>query len=141
EQIAGAMMSSVERYDQQEREQRYRDVLQQTVFSLCPSGSGSNSIRLWESLGAGCIPVLMADTLRLPGTAAEWDQAIVRIPENRESIRDLPKTLRQLSQNEQSMRRMRQNCVSLWRRYGLESDMSEVQQVLEKSLRTSAKMP
>ena len=29
----------------------FRNVLADSVFSLCPSGTGSNSIRLWESLG------------------------------------------------------------------------------------------
>jgi hypothetical protein len=45
-------------------------------FTLCPSGSGPNYIRLWESLACGCIPVLLADTLDLPNHKL-WDESIV----------------------------------------------------------------
>ncbi len=68
-------------------------VLLDSVFSLCPSGSGPNSIRLWESLGFGCIPVLLSDTLRLPGTTEEWDEAIVRVPETPDAVAALPSRL------------------------------------------------
>ena len=44
----------------------YAEVLGKTVFSLCPSGSGPNSIRFWESLCQGSIPVLLSDTWRAP---------------------------------------------------------------------------
>jgi hypothetical protein len=50
-----------------------------SVFSRCPSGSGPNSILLWESLGFRCIPVLLADTLQLSGEPGEWEEAIVRL--------------------------------------------------------------
>lgn len=47
-------------------ENEYKNNLQETQFSLCPSGSGPNSIRIWESMSYGCIPVILADTLVLP---------------------------------------------------------------------------
>jgi hypothetical protein len=47
-------------------EKEYKQNLQDTIFSLCPSGSGPNSIRIWESMSFGCIPVILADTLVLP---------------------------------------------------------------------------
>lgn len=47
-------------------ESEYISVLKDSVFSLCPSGSGPNSIRIWESMGYGAIPVILADTLVLP---------------------------------------------------------------------------
>jgi len=39
----------------------YVTLLSDTRFSLCPSGSGPNSIRFWESLVFGCIPVLLSN--------------------------------------------------------------------------------
>lgn len=36
----------------------YRERLAQTIFSLCPEGAGPNTLRFWESLQAGCIPVI-----------------------------------------------------------------------------------
>lgn len=60
---------------------QYNEVLLKSVFSLCPSGSGPNSIRFWESLAVGSIPVLLSDTLDLPHHPA-WERAIVRVPES-----------------------------------------------------------
>jgi hypothetical protein len=44
----------------------YKEILRNSKFSLCPSGTGPNSIRLWESLSFGAIPVLLSDDLKLP---------------------------------------------------------------------------
>jgi hypothetical protein len=44
----------------------YKSLLRESKFSLCPSGSGPNSIRIWESMSFGSIPVILADTLVLP---------------------------------------------------------------------------
>ena len=41
----------------------FNQLLLDSKFTLCPSGSGPNSIRLWESLACGSIPILLADTL------------------------------------------------------------------------------
>lgn len=59
----------------------YNEILLKSTFSLCPSGTGPNSIRFWESLAVGSIPVLLSDTLDLPRHPA-WEQAIIRIPES-----------------------------------------------------------
>jgi hypothetical protein len=44
----------------------YNQIMLNSRYCLCPSGSGPNSIRFWEALGAGSIPILLADTLDLP---------------------------------------------------------------------------
>jgi hypothetical protein len=44
----------------------YKNIMMETKFSLCPSGSGPNSFRIWESMNFGSIPVILADTLILP---------------------------------------------------------------------------
>ena len=54
----------------------YNKLLLKSRFSLCPSGSGPNSIRLWESLGIGAIPVVLVDTLELPSHDL-WDEALL----------------------------------------------------------------
>ncbi len=93
-------------------------VMRDSIFSLCPSGSGPNSIRLWESLGFGSIPVLLADTLRLPGSPEEWDEAIVRVPETREAVAALPGRLAELAHDRVRLGRMQQAGRRLWSRYG-----------------------
>ena len=81
-------------------------------YSLCPSGSGPNSIRFWESLAVGSIPVLMADTLELPSHEL-WDDAIVRISENK--LEELPTILSSIS--EEKEQEMRENCMKLYEYY------------------------
>jgi len=65
-----------------EKRGRYLDRLEDTKFPLCPRGKGLNSIRFFEALRLGRIPVLIADDTKLP---LEWmidyDEFIVRVPE------------------------------------------------------------
>jgi len=54
----------------QSQPQKYNETLSDSVFSLCPSGSGPNSLRLWESFAVGAIPVILSDKLELPQISA-----------------------------------------------------------------------
>ena len=61
-----------------DNESEYKAALAQSTFSLCPSGSGPNSIRIWESLSYGSIPVILADTLILPNIRTmTWSDAVI----------------------------------------------------------------
>ncbi len=68
--------------DQAEMHREYIDLLDDTKFPLCPRGTGLNSIRFFEALRLGRIPVLAADETKLP---LEWlisyDHFVVRVPE------------------------------------------------------------
>ncbi len=82
--------------------QEYRDVLARSRFSLCPRGNECSSVRFWESLQAGAIPVLISDTVRLPETF-DWSSAIIRIPES--AVGTVPRVLEDISpEQEESMR-------------------------------------
>jgi hypothetical protein len=94
------------------RTQAYNKLLLQSRFSLCPSGSGPNSIRFWESLAIGSIPILLSDTLELPYNEL-WDNAIIRLPENK--LKDLPKILKNISEEKEI--EMRKNCIALYNYY------------------------
>ena len=66
----------------------YNDLLSHTRFSLCPVGAGPNTLRLWESLAVGAIPVVLSDRHELPdlerllpGEDLTWDQVVVLQPE------------------------------------------------------------
>jgi hypothetical protein len=111
EQIHGKQVS--ERYkeflDTQRRQ--YQSILANSRFSLCPSGSGPSSIRLWESMAAGAIPVILSDTLELPlEDQINWNDCSVRIPE--EYIRDLPKILESISPENETT--LRENCLKVF---------------------------
>jgi len=66
-------------FDQAEL-QEYVDTLESSLMSLCPSGAGPNSIRYWESVAFGCIPILLSDKLDLLMINA--CNGTVRVPEN-----------------------------------------------------------
>lgn len=66
-QIAGGSVEKAERAMKSAWEKQYISIMKSTKFSLCPSGSGPNSIRFWESIKFGCIPVLLSNTLDLFG--------------------------------------------------------------------------
>lgn len=104
----------------------FTDTLKRSDFSLCPSGSGPNSIRLWETLGAGAIPVIMADTLDLPGSRALWERAAVFCNEDREAVRALPERLAEIASDQSLLRAMRHAGRQLWMLYGPQYFVSDI---------------
>ena len=112
----------------------YAITLQNSCFALCPSGSGPNSIRLWEALGYGAIPVILSDQLQLPGSFALWQDAVVVVPENPVAVAALPKYLEALASDLQSMEAMQQAGQILWRRYGINGLACDVIELLQSPL-------
>lgn len=108
----------------------YVRTLQQSCFALCPSGAGPNSIRLWEALGYGAIPVLLSESLRLPGSAGLWRQAVLVVPENEPAIAALPAQLEELRRDRDRLRAMQLAGRQIWQRYGLPGLVSDVQEFL-----------
>lgn len=65
----------------------YRNLMVDSIFTLCPSGSGPNSIRLWEALALGSIPIVLSDYLSLPKNIQE--NLLFKVSENNfEIIKD-----------------------------------------------------
>jgi len=108
----------------------YAETLQQSCFALCPSGSGPNSIRLWEALGYGAIPVILADGLCLPGDPHLWQQAALFVPETEAAVRALPAQLAALALQHQRLASMQAAGQELWKRYGLAGFVPDVQALL-----------
>ena len=44
---------------------RYNSILSDSKFSLCPEGAGPNTLRFWESIAVGSIPVIFSDDLSI----------------------------------------------------------------------------
>lgn len=61
EQVSGKKCTPGDRDSLQDSTQFYNRVLSNSVFSLCPEGAGPNTLRLWESLAVGSIPVIFSD--------------------------------------------------------------------------------
>ena len=65
-----------------DREENYSSILSNTLFSLCPRGTGPSTIRIWDSLALGSIPIIIADGLKMPlENKIKWKECCVFIPE------------------------------------------------------------
>ena len=74
-------VSDTEQHDARTR--RYNEVLSDSVFSLCPEGAGPNTLRIWESLATGAIPVIIADDWlppTVPGSAVSLTDCCIFVP-------------------------------------------------------------
>ena len=87
----------------------YNKVLLRSRYSLCPSGSGPNSIRFWESLAVGSIPILLSDTLDLPKHKL-WNNAIIIIKEK--DVQQLNNILSKI--NKEKEEEMKKNCIKIY---------------------------
>ena len=76
----------------------YNQLLSDSIFSLCPAGTGPNSLRLWESLAVGAVPVMIGPLPAMPMGGnlppIDWDEIVVRIRD--EQFDDLPGILRSM---------------------------------------------
>jgi hypothetical protein len=106
------------------KEKEYLDVLSSSTFSLCPAGSGPNSIRLWESVESGSIPVIISDNHVLPGDADLWRNSVVFIKED--SLRQVPEILNRIAENKDLMEKMRGNLACIKTIYGRNSFVTDV---------------
>lgn len=118
EQIAGLQCNESSEDENRDNSREYSEVMKESIFSLCPSGSGPNSIRIWESLGFGCIPVILSDSLQLPGDSNLWNKAVIRISETEESVKRLPALLQDLIASPEKLAMMQEAGRDLWELYG-----------------------
>ncbi|MEM6820969.1 MAG: exostosin family protein [Verrucomicrobiota bacterium] len=81
-QVKGKELDDAHLNDLEKSAYRYNQVLSDSKFSLCPAGAGPNTLRFWESIAIGSIPVLFEKNLLLPVAYANelshlcvyWDQ-------------------------------------------------------------------
>ncbi len=91
---------------------RYNALLTDSIFALCPSGAGPNTLRLWEALAAGTVPVLLGEMPVLPegGTLApvDWEAIVLRVLDDEPAgLETLAQRLRAVPMDEIRRRRAR----------------------------------
>jgi hypothetical protein len=91
--------------------QQFKTILERTKFALCPRGISASTIRLFEAMEAGCVPVVISDQLVLP-MGPEWSSFCVQIPEHK--IASIPTVLQKL---EPSFAVMSQQSRIAWENY------------------------
>ncbi len=106
----------------------YNEVLLNSRYSLCPSGTGPNSIRFWESLACGSIPILLSDSLDLP-SHSNWSESIIIIPEI--NIDLIPNIIKNITPEKE--KKMRSNCLEIYKFFNLKYSgnyLTEIPRVL-----------
>lgn len=63
EQVLNKVVSAEHLDEHEQKTLRYNSILSDSKFSLCPEGAGPNTLRLWESIAIGSIPVLFKSDL------------------------------------------------------------------------------
>ena len=61
---------------------RFQEILMRSRFVLCPRGRGTSSMRLYETLAAGRVPVIISDDW-VPPRGPDWAACSLRWPEGR----------------------------------------------------------
>jgi hypothetical protein len=112
QQIKNEKLSSEYMESYEKETQRYNDILSDSIFSLCPEGTGPNTIRLWESMAIGVIPVIFSDDWIPPKiTGLEWSDFSVFIKST--DLKDTISILRSFS--EEKLETMKLNCINAYR--------------------------
>jgi len=92
----------------------YKKMLTESIFSLCPRGTGVSSIRLWESMASGTIPVIISDGYKLPlENAIDWSSFSVIIKEK--DVEKIPQIL--VSVPEQRRIEMMKSVINIYDEY------------------------
>lgn len=79
---------------------RYGTSLAQSKFVLCPRGAGPSSMRIFEAMKAGRVPVVISDGW-VPPDGPRWDQCSLRVKES--EIQGLPRLLESLEEQAPQM--------------------------------------
>ncbi len=87
----------------------FRDTLASSRFSLCPRGEGPQTIRFYESLKAGAIPVVISDDATYPESdnwnQDDWQKCMITVPED-----DIQNLQSYLNINQEKEAEMRKKC-------------------------------
>ena len=97
-----------------ERSQNFKNVTQNSMFTLCPRGYGATSYRLYESIQLGSIPVYVSDKHLLPWSdEIDWNDFCVIIkPHQIEEIFDMT-----LGMQNKRFKEMQSNLIGMWEKH------------------------
>ena len=89
----------------------FRRILARSRFVLCPRGFGSSSFRLFETLRAGRVPVIVSDAW-IPCTGPDWPSFSVTVREDQVST--LPALLEELEVRQVHMQQAARQAWAEW---------------------------
>ncbi len=114
EQVLNKEIASHHIDEHHQRTFRYNSILSDSAFSLCPEGAGPNTLRFWESIAVGAIPVLFSDDLSVLENT-EAGQCVLKncILWNNDSLDGLFEALRNMEVS--NLESMRKNLIELYK--------------------------
>lgn len=65
-------------------QKKYAETLQRSKFVLCPRGISPSTVRLFETMKTGRVPVIISDDW-IPPDGPDWDSFSIRVPEDKVS--------------------------------------------------------
>lgn len=89
---------------ERQHKEQYLQAIRDSTFTLCPTGSGPNSIRIVEALALGSIPVILTKDLALPGDRELWEKACLFEEDDRDGYRRALARMRSMLKSEIKMR-------------------------------------
>ena len=93
---------------------KYNQIMSDSIFSLCPEGSGPNTIRLWESMAVGSIPVIFSNGWKPPEIEGLcWNDFSVRIP--LDEYKHTLEILKSISNDQRDS--MKHNCLTAYKKF------------------------
>jgi hypothetical protein len=105
QQIRGKKPRNSQIIAERKNKQEYLDAIRNSIFTLCPTGSGPNSIRIYEALSLGSIPIILTEELRLPEGDEIWKKTCIFEQDNEEGYRRAMKRCREMNETEIHQRR------------------------------------
>ncbi|WP_069301716.1 exostosin domain-containing protein [Neptunicoccus sediminis] len=100
EQMKGVNPDEARLQQEKKFKEEYLNVMKDSTFTLCPSGSGPNSIRIFESLALGSIPIILTKGLALPGDLNLWKSCCVIEEDSAEGYHRAIETVRKMGAEE-----------------------------------------
>jgi hypothetical protein len=101
-------------------EKEYKDIMERSRFCLCPRGSSPSSVRFWESLQAGVIPILISDYWSLPEW--DWNNTIIKLSEKEfenMTYNNISDMLKNIPESKEVF--MRNNCKNAYNQFKKEN--------------------
>jgi hypothetical protein len=98
----------------QQKSENFKQITQNSMFSLCPRGYGATSYRLYEAIQLGAVPVYVSDKHLLPwNDELDWESFCVIVkPHEIQRVLDMT-----FGMGNKKFRKMQQNLDTLWEEY------------------------
>ncbi|MDP5143081.1 exostosin family protein [Rheinheimera baltica] len=112
-QIKGESLKHSDITEHDVKSKEYLNILERSKYALCPSGTGPNSIRLWECIEMGVLPVVLANTYEAPSHLTLFSKFAIIIEECIDDVKSIENELRNIKHEEY------ENRISIMKSYKL----------------------